>query len=121
MIDLVGDDEQVLDEEQAVNRQGCRNYRTSGKLRPEAKAASLAACSMDQCVHLGKRLRRVEIGLRRVNEAVKPLVPGPGLDDCLLQQFEERITSLKAELEDITEAAVVLEDEGLLEQHTTLE
>ena len=58
-------------------------------------------------MHLGKRLHRMEINLRTVNEAVEPLAPRPSLDNCLLQQFEEHITSLKAELEDIAQPALV--------------
>ena len=82
--------------------------------------ALLAAHSTDQSVHRGKQLRHVEIGLRKVNKAIEALAPKPGLDNCLLQQFKERITSLKAELEDIAQAALLLEDEGPLKQHTML-
>ena len=56
-----------------------------------------------------------------LNEAVEPLALKPGLDNCLLQHFEDHITSLKVEL-DIVQAAILLEDnEGLFEQHSTLE
>ena len=85
-----------------------------------SKVASLAAYSTNQCIHLGKRLCHEEISLRTVNEAVKPLAPRPGLHNYLLRQFEEHITSLKAELEDIVQPALLLEDEGPLEQHSML-
>ena len=49
------------------------------------------------------------------------LAPRPSLHNCLLQQFKERITSLKAELEDIAQATLSLEDESSLEQHATSE
>ena len=53
---------------------------------------------------------------------LEPLVPRPCFDSCLLQWFEEQITSLKPELEDIAQAALSLEDdEDLLEQQSTLE
>ena len=81
MIDLIGDDELVLDEEQAV---------------------------MDDHEDT-------------VNKTVEPLAPRTGLDNCLLQQFEEHISSLKAELADIAQAALLLEDEGLLEEHAMIE
>ena len=54
-------------------------------------------------------------------QAVEHLAPKPGLNTCLLQQFEEWITSLKAELEDIVQFTLLLEDEGPLEQHERLE
>ena len=125
VIDLVGDDEQKLDEEQALmddNEDKVAEIVVClQQLQTDSKVASLTVHSMHKCVHLGKWLCRMEIGLRKFNGAVEPLVPGPGLDNCLTQQFEEHITSLKAKLEDIAQAALLFEDEGRLEQHAMLE
>ena len=87
VIDLVRDDKQKLDEEQAV----MNNHKDKvpkivvrlQQLRPESKAASLAVHSTEQCIHLGKRLCCVENSLMTVNEAVEPLATRPGLNNCL--------------------------------------
>ena len=63
----------------------------------------------------------MEIALRTVSKAVEPLAPRPSLNNCLLQQIKEHIISLKAELEDIAQAALSLKDKSLLEQHSTLQ
>ena len=64
----------------------------------------------------------MEISLRPVKEAVELIAPGPGLNNCLLQQFKECISGIKVELEDIAQATLSLkDDEGSLEQHSTLE
>ena len=65
MINLVGEDEQKLDEEQAVTDDHEDKFaeiiKRLQQLRPESKAASLAAHSTDQCVHRGKPLCQMEI------------------------------------------------------------
>ena len=74
VIDLAGDDKQILDEEQAVmddHEDKVEEITERMQQRyPESKAASLAAHSTNQCTHLGKWFRRVEISLRTVKGAV---------------------------------------------------
>ena len=56
----------------------------------------------------------MEISFKAVNEAVEPLAHGPSLDNCLLQQYEEHIQSLKMVLEVTAQGALSMEDhEGL--------
>ena len=77
VIDHVEDDEQKLDEEQAVmdahKAKAAEIMQCLQQLRPESKPASLAVHSTKQVMHLGKRLCRVEISLMTVNETVEPL------------------------------------------------
>ena len=79
VIDLVGNYEQILDEEQAVmddhKDKVSEIVLCLQQLWPDSKAASLAAHSTDQGMHLGKRFCYMEISLRTVNEALEPLAP----------------------------------------------
>ena len=101
VIDLVGDDEHVLDEEQAVMEEHedkvAEIIEHLQELPPEAKAALLVAHSTDPLYHLHRQLNDMESDLRLIQEEVDTLKPGPGLDSCLLMHLEEQVGSMRKE------------------------
>ena len=57
---------------------------------------------MDPQQHTCKCLAQLERSLQRIAGAAKPLGPGPDLDLCLLEQYEEQMKSFKLEVFDIS-------------------
>ena len=51
---------------------------------------------------LYRRLHHSESSLRSVNMITEPLTLGPDLDNCLVQQLQEQVGRLRAELSDVT-------------------
>ena len=78
---------------------------------------------VDASLPLRKRMNRLERRLRAVQDAVRPLEPGPDLDFYLVQQLEEQVVNLRQELEDVGRGLVMMErdDEGLGELEATLD
>ena len=72
---------------------------------------------------LHRRLHHLESSLRSINETVKPLAPGPDVNGCLVQQLQEQIGRLRAELSDVARDILSLEqeDQSLLEQKLALD
>ena len=126
MINLVGDDEQVLDEKQAImddhEDKVAEIIECLQQLRPEAKAALSAAHSTNASHHLRRRINDVERNLRLVKGKIAPLTPGHGLDSCLLLQLEEQLSSIKLDLSDVTRDILSSEkeEEDLLGQKDSL-
>ena len=91
VINLVGNDEHILDEEQATmdNHEDkvAEIIERLQQLRPEAKAAFSIAHFMDLSHHLRRRLNNVERSLRLVKGKFNPLTPSSDLDSCLLLQL----------------------------------
>ena len=67
---------------------------------------------------LYRRLCCLERSLSWVNMTVKLLTPGPDIDNCLVQQFQEQVGHLRAELSNVAGDILSLEqeDQSLLEQ-----
>ena len=115
VIDLVGDDEQKLDEEQAV--MGNHEDKVAEiteclqQLWPESKAASSAAHSMGHSHYLRRQLNNMERNLHLVKGKIDPLISGPGLDTSFLLQLEEQVGSIKINLLDVTRVILFSERE----------
>ena len=103
VIDLVRDDEQVLDKEQAVmddhKDKVAEIIEGLQELRPKAKAALSVAHSTGHLHHLCTRLNNMEWNLCLVRGKMNTLIPGPDLDSCLLLQ--EQVSSIQLDLSDI--------------------
>ena len=112
VIDLVGDDEPVLDEEQTVMDDHEHNVAQIiewlQQVRPEAKAALSAALSMGHLHYLCRWLNDVERNLLLVKGKIDPLITGSSLDTCLLLQLEEQVGCIKLDLSDVTQDILVV-------------
>ena len=104
MIDLVGDDNQVLHEEEAImddhKDKVAENIERLQQLWPEAKVALSVAHSTDPSHYLCRRLIDVESNLHLFKE-VDALKSNPRLDSCLLLQLEEQVGSIRTDLSDV--------------------
>ena len=58
-----------------------------------------------------RRLQRLESSLRSVQATVDPLTPGPDPDACLVQELQEWVGRLRAELSDVTRDILSMEHE----------
>ena len=126
MVDLVGDDEQVKDEEQAMmdNHEDkvAEIIERLQVLRPKAKTALSVAHSTDPSHHLCRRINDVESNLCLVKEEVDPLRPGPSLDRCLLLQLEEQVGNIRTDLSNVIRDILSCQsgDEDLLDKKERL-
>ena len=48
--------------------------------------------------------------MRKVNAVIRPMVPGPSIDHCLLEQYKDQISGFKMELIDISRSIATIED-----------
>ena len=107
VIDLVGDDEQVLDEKQAVmdNHEDkfAEIIERLQQLQPELKAAPSVAHPTSHSHHLRKRLNLIEMILCSVKDKIKGLTCRPNVDSCLLRQLIEQVGILTQDLSDLTQ------------------
>ena len=98
VINLVGDDEQILVEEQAIlDNQTVKVAEITEclhQLWPESKAESSAAHSTGHLHHLRRQLNDVERNVHLVKGKIDPLIPSPNLDSCLLLQIEKQVTKV---------------------------
>ena len=63
---------------------------------------------------LSWRLQHVKRRMRSINEDVRPLAAGVGVDDCLLQHLESQTCQLESDLANITKDILSLEDDPAL-------
>ena len=70
-----------------------------------------------------RRLQRLESSLRSVKATIETLTPGPDLDACLVQQVQEQVGRLRAELSDVACDILSMEheDQDLIEYELSLD
>ena len=63
---------------------------------------------------LHKCLANIERGIRRVNAGIKSITPGPNVDRCLLEKYDDQMGGLKLELFDVLRSIVAIKDSANL-------
>ena len=88
------------------------------QLLPEPEMVSKKSPTTTVSKGLLKWLRYVIYELTSPNDSVDLMIPGPGMDTCLLRQLQKQVNNMDSEIANITQKILLLdsEEEVLMEE-----
>jgi hypothetical protein len=125
IVDLIG--EESIDTEQGIlddhdDKVASLSSWLQQFISKLSSAHSSASMDSNPKQHLTRRLSRLERDLKLIVTTVDTITPGSEVDTCMLQQYEEQLSGLKAELARISTDILMLdeEDAGLSDRESAL-
>ena len=125
IVDLIG--EESIDTEQGIlddhdDKVASLSSRLQQFISKLSSAHSSASMDSNPKQHHTRRLSHLERDLKLVVTTVDTITPGSEVDTCMLQQYEEQLSGLKAELARISSDILMLdeEDAGLSDRESAL-